>query len=331
MKLGIIGSGFIAQEVIPHFKDWGIDAPALCTTPRSYDKAKELAAANGIGSVYLDYDEMLSAADIDTVYVATPNFLHFEQTKKAIGAGKNVIVEKPITSNDREAKELAALAKEQGVLVFEAITTLHLANYAKIKEWLPRIGTVKVVTTNYSQYSRRYDAFKRGEILPTFDPSKSGGALMDINIYNLHYIVGLFGKPGKVGYLANVERGIDTSGIVTMEYDGFKAVAIGAKDCGAPTSNVIQGTDGYIFQDTPAGRCEEVVLRMNDGSEERYNAATSHRMEEEFKAFRRAIDDKDFAFAEKLLAHSIAVSEVQTLARRDAGVVFPSDRDSVIS
>ena len=88
---------------------------------------------------------------------------------------------------------------------------------------------------------------------------------------------------------------------------------------------MIQGTDGYIFQDTPAGRCEEVILWMNDGTEERYDAAPSHRMEEEFKAFKRAIDEKDTAFCDRLLVHSIKVSEVQTLARKDAGIVFPSD------
>ena len=49
---------------------------------------------------------------------------------------------------------------------------------------------------------------------------------MDINIYNIHFVVGLFGKPEKVQYLANIERDIDTSGILVLDYGAFKAVCI---------------------------------------------------------------------------------------------------------
>ncbi len=52
--------------------------------------------------------------------------------------------------------------------------------------------------------------------------------LRDLNIYNIHLLVGLFGKPNRVEYLPNVERGVDTSGILVLDYGNFKAVAIGA-------------------------------------------------------------------------------------------------------
>ena len=54
---------------------------------------------------------------------------------------------------------------------------------------------------NYSQYSSRYDAFKQGTILPAFDYHKSGGALMDINVYNVNAIISLFGQPVSIGYM----------------------------------------------------------------------------------------------------------------------------------
>ncbi|SUM35254.1 Uncharacterised protein [Staphylococcus gallinarum] len=57
-----------------------------------------------------------------------------------------------------------------------------------------------------------------------------GGALMDINVYNVHLAVGLFGKPKGVAYFANVEKNIDTSGILQLDYDNLKVVCIGAKD-----------------------------------------------------------------------------------------------------
>lgn len=73
----------------------------------------------------------------------------------------------------------------------EAITNQYLANFTAIKEALSDIGDVKIVNINYSQYSSRYDAFKRGEIAPAFNPEMGGGALRDLNVYNIHLLVGL--------------------------------------------------------------------------------------------------------------------------------------------
>ena len=230
-----------------------------------------------------------------------------------------------MTSNDREAAELSALAKEKDLYLFEAITTVYLSNFAKIKELLPRIGTVKIVNCNYSQYSRRYDDFRNGTVLPAFDPKKSGGALMDLNLYNLHYLLGLFGEPQNVKYYPNVERDIDTSGILMMDYEGFQAVSIAAKDCAAPANYVIQGTDGYIRQETPANFCMEITLHLNDGTEEKFNEEPKSRLESEFKRFVKEIDSGDKTFCYEMLDHSLAVSKVQTKARVEAGILFPAD------
>ena len=191
MKLGIVGTGMIVQEVLPLLVEWGWNVTALCGIPASREKTQTMTRVNGVPMAYDEYTVMLEQADIDTVYVAVPNFLHYDFCQKALHAGKNVIVEKPMTSNDREAKALAALAREKELFLFEAITTVYLPNYALLKKLLPRIGTIKIVTCNYSQYSCRYDTVRAGETLPVFDPKKSGGALMDLNLYNLHWLIGL--------------------------------------------------------------------------------------------------------------------------------------------
>lgn len=85
---------------------------------------------------------------------------------------------KPLTSTLREAEELAELARKQRLFLYEAITTIYQPDYAALKAQLYRIGTVELVSCNFSQYSSRYDAFRRGKIHPVFDPEKSGGALM---------------------------------------------------------------------------------------------------------------------------------------------------------
>jgi len=211
MKLAILGTGKIVDEVLPVLKEInGIELSAILSTPRSLEKAQKLAEIYGISQASSDYDSILANPDVDTVYVALPNHLHYDYAKKALLAGKHVICEKPFTLTLAEFEDLAKIAEQNNRILLEAITNQYLGNFAAIKDNLAKLGDIKIVECNYSQYSSRYDAFKRGEIAPAFDPAKGGGALRDLNIYNIHLVIGLFGKPEKVQYLANMERGVDT-------------------------------------------------------------------------------------------------------------------------
>ena len=326
MKLAIIGSGMIVKDfldVMPYLN--GVELRAIYGRRGSEEKLNNLKNEHNIKEIFYDYEELLKS-DVDTVYIALPNNLHFEFSKKALEYNKNVIVEKPITSNYKEAKILNDLAREKKLFLFEAITTEYLPNYLKIKELLPTLGDIKIVQCNYSQYSSRYNSFKEGKVLPAFDPEFSGGALMDINIYNIHYVVGLFGKPKNIEYYPNIERGIDTSGILILDYEMFKCVCVGAKDCKAPIANNIQGENGCIYMDTPVNSCEGFKIIMNDGNttfinENKYD----NRMVNEFIDFINAIKNNDLDMCYKMLEHSLSVSEIQTTARKKAGIVFKAD------
>lgn len=327
MKLGIAGSGMIVKEfltLIPFLEN--IEVTAICGRKSSEAKLRELSENYSIKNIFIEYDEFLRST-IDTVYIAVPNSLHFEFAERALKAGKNVILEKPFTSTYEEALQLSSLAKEKQLFLFEAITTLYLPNYRKIRELLPALGEIKIVQCNYSQYSKRYDSFKEGIILPAFDPELSGGALMDLNIYNLHYVTGLFGRPRNVEYYPNIEKGIDTSGILILEYDTFKCTCIGAKDCKAPIANNIQGDKGCISQDSPANSCDSFELNLNDGEVQAMNEnCYPHRMVNEFLEFEAITASKDYEQCYRLLEHSLMVCEMLTIARRKGGITFPADR-----
>ena len=102
---------------------------------------------------------MLNREDIDFVYVASPNSLHFQYSLQAMQHGKHVICEKPFTSNCREFQILDTYAREHHLFLFEAIVTSHMPNYLTLKEKLPELGTIRMVQCNFSQYSSRYDKF----------------------------------------------------------------------------------------------------------------------------------------------------------------------------
>ncbi len=326
MKLGIVGSGKIVQEFLP----WLASSPAfevaaLCSTQRSAGKAAALCAQYGVPLHVTDYSQLLAAVDV--VYIALPNLLHTAYAKAALEAGRHVIVEKPLAPCASEAAALSALAHRKGCFLFEAVTTQYLENYRKLRQLLPRVGQVKLVQCNFSQYSSRYDAFCAGQTAPVFDPQQAGGALMDLAVYNVSYIVGLFGEPQQVHYAANVEKGIDTSGILTMDYRSFKAVSIAAKDCAAPPRYVIQGTRGYLLQKSTANFCGPVTLHLNDGREEHFSLNGKRpRCAAEFEIIAHAIAAGDQELCSGMLETSLAVSRVLTAARQSAGIKFPCDK-----
>ena len=321
MKLAVLGTGKIVQEFLPMIQQVSdVELVALLSTPHSLDKAKEMQSNYQIQEVYIDYETLLANDTIDTVYVALPNHLHYQYTKAALLQGKNVICEKPFTINAQQLQELIQIATEKRLILLEAITNQYLNNFLQIKKDLAKLGKIKIVECNYSQYSSRYDAFKEGKILPAFDPQKGGGALMDINIYNIHFVVGLFGKPEKVQYLANIERDIDTSGILVLDYGAFKAVCIGAKDSTAQIRSVIQGTDGSI---EVLGATNEMPRyeRRSKTEIEAVNAnLDKHRMYQEFEKFTEVIDQKDLAFALEQLNHSLTVMQVVDQALESANL-----------
>ena len=325
MKLAIAGGGLIVRTVAPYLIPWGWEVSGICVTETGVQRAEELAKQWGSPTVYTDYDRMLTDTDAEVIYVAVPNDMHFSFTKKALEQGFHVILEKPITSNLREARQLADMAKENGQFLFEAITTIYLPTFDLIRQNLHRIGEIKLVSCNFSQYSSRYDAFQQGIIAPVFDPEKSGGVLMDLNIYNIHWIMRLLGSPESVTYRANLDRGVDTSGVLTMSYPGFQAVSVAAKDCGAPCRYIIQGTKGYLLQDRPANEGGEILLHLHDGTEERFDAPVEHRMAPEFAFFREQLESGDTHKCYDLLDYSLEVARVLQMARDSAGIRFPAD------
>ncbi|GAA5347733.1 Gfo/Idh/MocA family protein [Streptococcus uberis] len=316
MKLTVVGTGKIVEEALPIITATnGIQVQALVSTPRSQEKAKALADHYQIQDLYTDLEEALTNPNTDTVYVATPNHLHYEMTKAALLAGKHVICEKPFTLKEAQAQELAEIAKRKQLILLEAITNLYLENFAVLKEELANLGDIKIVDCNYSQYSSRYDAFKEGVIAPAFDPEKGGGALRDLNIYNIHLVVALFGLPKTVNYLPNMERGVDTSGILLMDYLDFKVVCIAAKDCSAEVRTTIQGNRGSLIVAGESNTLPQVQVTEN-GIEPRVinKNGSEHRMAAEFRVFQAIIDERDFERAQEALDHSLKVMKVLDLA-----------------
>ncbi len=322
MKLAIVGAGMIVKD----FLSMVIEIPeiklqAIIGTDMDIDVMSQLKEKYSIKSVYTDLNQGLTNEDVDTVYVAVPNHLHYSFTKKALLAGKNVICEKPFTLSLKELEELGSIALEKNLILLEAITNQYLSNYKGIRNSLKKLGTIKVIECNYSQYSSRYDAFKEGKILPVFNPKLGGGALMDLNIYNIHFVVGLLGMPKRVNYFANITHDVDTSGVLIMDYENIKVVSIGAKDSTADIHSTIQGEEGSIVVNGPTNIIDRYTVHLNKQKiVQEDHKVNGHRMFEEFKTFNKVIAKHDMAFVKVKLNHGLKVMQVVDLARKSAGL-----------
>ena len=259
MNIGMIGTGFIAHKMAKEFTSLPT-MPVVAVYSRSADTGVAMANEFHIPKVYTEYNEMLADPEVELVYIATPNSLHFEQAKAALLAGKHVLCEKPIVPTLAQLDELLGLAEERRLHLLEAITTIDQPNYGMAKIIAEEIGDIKAVSCTFCQYSSRYDAFMNGQTHPVFDPAYCGGALMDLNIYNIYFVVGLFGDPKAVHYYPNRNaNGIDTSGILILEYPNFVCQCTAAKDYSAHNSAQIIGTEGSILIEPSSSTCQKLV------------------------------------------------------------------------
>jgi len=294
MKVGIVGNGMIVPIAIEAMQRGGIAVTALWC--RNEAKGKPIVEKYQIQDQYTDYQAFLNDDSFDTVYIGLTNALHYQYAKDAILAGKHVIVEKPFTISTAEAKELHALAQEHECMLFEAILSRYSKNYEHLKDELQKIGKIKLIQANFSKYSSRYDEFRKGIITPTFDKARGGGSLMDLNVYNIHFVVGLFGLPKKVQYYPNLaENGVDTSGILIMEYPDFQAVCTAAKDSTSDPFVIIQAEDGTIVYPERPGyvRYGERYDRLTNLTEEIDIVVEEDPMKNEFLYIQEIIDTKN--------------------------------------
>ncbi len=324
MKLALIGTGKIVQEALKALQQVPqIDCVALFARSHSREKAETFAREYKIDRVYTDYEALLRDNAVDFVYIGLVNSAHYAYAKQALLSGKHVILEKPFTPSYEETAELAALAERLGLYLFEAVTLLHMPNFHAIQEALPALGRIRLVQCNYSQYSSRYDHYKQKVVQPAFDPKLYGGALYDINIYNLNFVVGLFGRPEQVHYMANVGfNGVDVSGIVTLQYGDFLACCSGAKDSASPGFLLIQGEDGFIRVNSAPNVLSSFEISVQGKMEQQQCNLYEHRMVHEFLEFVDLYERKDFAKMLAGLKISCDVIYTAEQAARSAALTF---------
>ena len=157
LSLSSIAAVFLPDLLLPRPPSESIHHSLVAvSTTGSSSRASSWLSDKGIPNpeqvkLYHSWEEMLEKGDFDIVYVSTPHPLHYAHVRKALQCKRNVLVEKPATMNRAQYASLASLAKQNGVVLMEAMWTRYLpvTRYFK-EELLPRIGNVKRVNAEFS-------------------------------------------------------------------------------------------------------------------------------------------------------------------------------------
>ena len=179
-----------------------------------------------------------------------------------------------------------------------------------------------MVSATFCQFSSRYPALLAGKPSPVLNHAFAGGALMDINLYNIHFVVGLFGAPKGVRYFPNChETGVDTSGLLVLEYEDFVCQCSGAKDSAARNGVQIIGDSGYMEITPIASNLQDVQLCVR-GQEVRSSHMPENAWHYEVQDIGRIIAAGDYDFCYRALETTHNVVDVLEKARKYAGFGF---------
>ena len=249
IRFGVIGTNNISDWVIAGGRqDERFELVAVCS--RTQERADEFAAKHNIPHTFTSLEEMAKSPLIDAVYIATPNYVHAEQSILCMNHGKHVLCEKPFASNAREVKQMIEAAQRNQVTLMEAMISTLNPNFLIAQDKLKDLGTIRRYFASYCQYSSRYDKFKEGIILNAFKPELSNGAVMDIGIYTIYPMVALFGKPQKIEAQGIVlHTGADGQGAVNFQYDGMNATVLYSKIANSALPTEIEGEAGNLLLD----------------------------------------------------------------------------------
>jgi predicted dehydrogenase len=326
MRIGTVGTGFIVDGFFDAVSRTD-NAEVVAIYSRSEETAQAFAAKHNLTKWHTDREAFLNDPEIDVVYVASPNSLHYQWTLDALKVGKGVICEKPFVSTHAECETLRNLAQDKGLFLVEAITVPHLPNFQLLRDHLDKIAPVRLVQLNFSQYSSKHKAYLEGKNPNVFNPAFAGGALMDINYYNLRFMLDLFGEPEDIRYFANLaQNGIDTSGVLLITYPGFVAEAVGAKDSRSENMVQIQGERGYIKVPKESSRCISVTVVTQDGEETFNLQADDNVLVYELREFAEMYRNNYTSKRDELLEMTCRAMKWLEKARKDGGVYFEGEK-----
>ncbi|KAF2029212.1 NAD(P)-binding protein [Setomelanomma holmii] len=331
MNFGIIGTNWITHSFVKcahSTSKWNLAA----VYSRKQETAQEFASQYEGQKIalYTSVEDLSKDTNISTVYIASPNILHYEQAKMMLLAGKNVILEKPSCSTVEELDDLFKTAKEKGVILIEAFRHVQEANFKILKSAIQDLGPIYGASITLAQYSSRYEKVLAGEVPNIFNLEMGGGALPDMGVYCVSAAIDLFGAPqDSVYYPVKIATGCDGAGKLILTYPDFTVYLCHSKIYDSDAVSEVYGEKGTLIVPTITD-IESVVLRDPKTKSRKELAGPKEPFElnlkEEAAEFARCIEERDTKALDRYETLSRDILKVLYKARHDNGFVFPGGK-----
>lgn len=251
VRWGMIGAGDIARKRIAPAM---LDLPncELASVSRSkVELAQGFAREFGIGKWFGDWREQIADPEIDAVYIATPVYLHAEQTIAAAEAGKHVLCEKPMALSVAECDRMFVACQANNIKLGVAYYRRFYPVLGRIKEIIASglIGRVTVVQINAFEYFDPSPDDPRHWLL---EREKSGGGpMIDFGCHRLEILNDLFGPVKRIESLVSkdtFDREVEDAAAALMQFDGGECAVLTVTHAASEPRDSLEvfGTKGTI-------------------------------------------------------------------------------------
>jgi len=261
LRWGVLGTGWIASRFVASLRA-STTQRVVAVGSRTQASADAFAATFSIERAFRRASDLVEDPDVDVVYVATPHHLHREGALLAIGAGKHVLVEKPIGLDALEAQEVSAAAATAGVFCMEAMWTLFLPRFDVVRQVLDG-GVLGDVRTVLADHGERFDPPHR-----ILDPALAGGSLLDLGTYVTTLATWVLGPATHVQVSGEMTpTGVNGQAAMLLTHAGdATSVLHSTLLTRTPTTATIAGTAATLTLPGPFFMPGDVVVTSADGS-----------------------------------------------------------------
>ncbi|MHA6525946.1 Gfo/Idh/MocA family protein [Tessaracoccus sp. G1721] len=265
LRWGVLGTGWIAGRFVEALHTHTRQR-VVAVGSRTAGKGAEFAARHGVERSVVGYEAVVSDAEVDVVYVATPHSEHRDNALLAIAAGKPVLVEKAFTRNLAEATEVVDAARAAGVAAMEAMWARFLPHMDVVRQVLAdgALGEIETAFADHGQWFPKDPDFR------LFDPAKAGGAMLDLGVYPVSFAHFALGTPGAaVAAGTKAFTGVDRQ--ISALLTGFErhpmahGIVTTTLAAPTPTSAFIAGDEARLEIPGPFYGPQVVTVRRRDG------------------------------------------------------------------
>lgn len=264
IKWGILAPGRIATKFAQDLLTVK-DTELYAVASRTLEKAEEFKETYGAKVAYGNYMDLITDPNVDAIYIATPHTFHKAYSIDCLLNKKAVLCEKPLALNSADVDVMLQTAKQEGVLLMEALWTAFLPHYQDVLNFLEEGNYGKVVSIDADfGFYREFDASTR-----LFDKQLGGGSLLDIGIYPIFCAMSILGKPDDIQANGTFfETGADSSCNMIFSYkNGAVARLSSTLKEETPTEATIKCEKGTIKLHTQFHRPTSVTFTDADGKQ----------------------------------------------------------------